>query len=758
MAKSKLDWALETAAKGLRVHPLQHTLADGSCSCGNPDCKSVGKHPASANGIKDATLDREQIKAWWKDDPDANIAVHAGPGYVWFDLDVKDGDGIQSLANYLGVDKWDIEDQTFTIRTASGGLHLYYKCEGEIGDRVGVIASVDIRGAGGYVVGAGSNIGDKFYEVICNKPINPLPIKLKQLAESARKKQDQKQQVESDLDSNIIRAREYLKHRKIAVDGKGGNAHTYVTCCHLKDIGLSAETAFELITEPDGWNDRCDGPWELPELQTLLDNAFKYGKDRPGSKASEGFAGMSMEELAGEFIDVKLIETREKLDTEEESVDNKLVLWKKNTYTVNQFRKLEVEYDFIAPDWFPAQGYTAFLATRGVGKTTVILDICMCLASDRNWHKVPLDKGWTVCYIIGEDMTGLKARVNAWCNKFNDGEDISADGKRLMLFDFPIDISNGHEIKAFAEYILKECAGRGKVLFVLDTFQRMVNAGMNEDDAMSTAIGNMEGLARSLTEGGQSGPVFVAFHPPGGNNAKIHGSMVLENASACIIKIENGVNGLKKMAVTRLKGAPETSWMEFRFETVSLGTKDKYGQERTAAVIKPENWTNDPKSIVALKEDERMASLIVKALKASTDLKKVPVRENVFKSLSDVVDLLYAANDNAGVDLTFKAMADAARSLITGFTGPELFNPVKKNEGRYIQQHLIKWAKDRIGNHAAGGSILRIIQKSQGRAFAWASASDLQKTIEEDSKEEYAGLDNVIPFPDQQVGHDDESQ
>ena len=58
-----IECALRYASWGLRVFPL-HTVHEGACSCGHADCHSAGKHPRTKNGVKDATLDYDQIQRW----------------------------------------------------------------------------------------------------------------------------------------------------------------------------------------------------------------------------------------------------------------------------------------------------------------------------------------------------------------------------------------------------------------------------------------------------------------------------------------------------------------------------------------------------------------------------------------------------------------------------------------------------------------------------------------------------------------------
>src|SRR5690242_4062686 len=65
--------ALACARRGWRVFPLHMPREKDACSCNKPDCHSVGKHPRTPKGVKDATTDAEQIRCWWSMWPDANI-------------------------------------------------------------------------------------------------------------------------------------------------------------------------------------------------------------------------------------------------------------------------------------------------------------------------------------------------------------------------------------------------------------------------------------------------------------------------------------------------------------------------------------------------------------------------------------------------------------------------------------------------------------------------------------------------------------
>ena len=124
------------------------------------------KVPATRRGLHSATTDPDRIRSWWDRIPRANVGVRTGAGVVGIDLDCKNGtSGFVELASYAhwsGVTETSWLD-TYTVTTTSGGLHLYYSTEVEVGNRVKVLPGVDVRGENGYLVSAYSKLGARFY-------------------------------------------------------------------------------------------------------------------------------------------------------------------------------------------------------------------------------------------------------------------------------------------------------------------------------------------------------------------------------------------------------------------------------------------------------------------------------------------------------------------------------------------------------------------------------------------------------------------
>jgi hypothetical protein len=146
-----LGAALEYAGRGWPVIPL-HAPEGDVCSCGDPGCQNVGKHPRTLHGVKDAIRDKATIRGWWKQWPKANIGIATGArsGIVVLDSDPRhDGDtSLRGLEQEHGL-----VPEGPRVRTGGNGTHFYLKHPGTmVRSRSGIAPGLDVRGDGGYVV------------------------------------------------------------------------------------------------------------------------------------------------------------------------------------------------------------------------------------------------------------------------------------------------------------------------------------------------------------------------------------------------------------------------------------------------------------------------------------------------------------------------------------------------------------------------------------------------------------------------------
>jgi len=145
-----LQTALRLAANGYRVFPLEPN----------------GKTPAIAKWPAKATCDAATVERWWRDpvlgwEADWGVGVATGRGLFVVDVDAKNG-GIESFALLE-----DMLPHTLRVRTPSGGLHLYFRGRAPVRNSASKIAAgIDVRGEGGYVVGPGTSIDGRRYEIV----------------------------------------------------------------------------------------------------------------------------------------------------------------------------------------------------------------------------------------------------------------------------------------------------------------------------------------------------------------------------------------------------------------------------------------------------------------------------------------------------------------------------------------------------------------------------------------------------------------
>ncbi|MFJ2757359.1 bifunctional DNA primase/polymerase [Nocardioides sp. NPDC087217] len=196
-----LAGALAAAARGWHVFPLlpntkrpaRPNHAANKCTGTDPRCKT-----GHAGWDARATTDETRIRRAWSDDaPTYGLGIACGPSsLIVVDLDTAKPDteipepwnrfgittGVEVLDHIAGARGGTITP-TFTVRTPSGGTHLYYRApEGaRFGNTAGTIGwLIDTRAHGGYVVAPPTIIatgtGASCYAVVEDRPPAPLPL------------------------------------------------------------------------------------------------------------------------------------------------------------------------------------------------------------------------------------------------------------------------------------------------------------------------------------------------------------------------------------------------------------------------------------------------------------------------------------------------------------------------------------------------------------------------------------------------------
>jgi len=172
-------------------------------------CVVGGKRPALRGNWQDlATTSTGQVRDWWARAP-YNIGIACGPSkLIVIDLDLPHGseddreadreadpedgkeDGDRADGALFPLSGADILSMlarqqgerypggTYVVDTPSGGCHLYFSAAGEtrVRNSAGAVGRhIDVRADGGYIVGAGSRIGERAYAARGRRETAPLP-------------------------------------------------------------------------------------------------------------------------------------------------------------------------------------------------------------------------------------------------------------------------------------------------------------------------------------------------------------------------------------------------------------------------------------------------------------------------------------------------------------------------------------------------------------------------------------------------------
>lgn len=202
---------------------------------------------------------------------------------VWvLDLDRKTehADGLRSLSDF--ANGRELPD-TLTVRTQSGGLHLYFQYVAGVGNRAGLLSGVDVRGEGGYVLGPGSPgysvvrkgspayAPDWLVELVLHRPAGTVE------AFPATAISDG----DPEFPRRVELAVKYLEKEPVCIEGQGGDAQLWKVAVHLtRRLQLPLAKAFELC-EP--YNARCVPPWSAQLLMRKLEEARDKGQSPTGT-------------------------------------------------------------------------------------------------------------------------------------------------------------------------------------------------------------------------------------------------------------------------------------------------------------------------------------------------------------------------------------------------------------------------------------------------------------------------------------------
>jgi len=505
------------------MHPNQLRLFPLS----RPDAEHKSGRPLWRNFPDEARPRDDEIRQHQTNGGNTGVSTD---GLIVLDIDTRRGgaEGLQVLEMAQ-----DNLPPTYTVATPGGGKHIYFKASRPFANSHDKVApGVDVKAHRGYVVGAGSARADGKYAIENDAPIADAPAWLEALCDAPRDPTEGREVVGTELDTkqNVERARAYLQQAEPAIQGAGGDNHTFKTIAEVLDFGISAPMAAELL---DPWNERCQPPWPADELERKIDNAAKYrskptGAADPTSEFDVYHAPPSgLEPRSTKNVTAKCIPKRKWL-LGRMAIRGKLTL-------------------LIAPP--------------GAGKSTLTIAAALSVASGRNLIAMEAHEqtgAWL--YNNEDDQEELDRRLAAQAQHF--GVDLDETGDRLFLNSGeqrPVMVARkrGHgadrklfktqDIAEIERYITEKSIG----LLIVDPFSETHEGDENDNVEMRAVAALFRGIAQKT-----NAAVILVHHTrklPAGNSDGHAGNMDSARGASSVSGVARVVQTLYGMSARDAK-------------------------------------------------------------------------------------------------------------------------------------------------------------------------------------------------------------
>jgi hypothetical protein len=251
--------------------------------------------PMVRDNLKVASNSPAQIRAWHERFPTCNWGLALSKSRVLV-VDVDSKPGKIGQATFDALDLMYGWPATETVRTPSGGSHLYY-------DGVHIFALGE-HGFGkdvdspNYVLIAGCRLKDgSCYRVVpsfdgISRASQPAPFWFYDILRGAQEKIADAGEPAVDLDQpeNIKWAEDFLRSDESgrSVAGDGGEYTMLMVAMALRDMAISQPRAVEIINDIYNVPDKCDPVWEFEELAKKIANGYAYAsRNKIGGRTAE---------------------------------------------------------------------------------------------------------------------------------------------------------------------------------------------------------------------------------------------------------------------------------------------------------------------------------------------------------------------------------------------------------------------------------------------------------------------------------------
>ena len=224
---------------------------------------------------------------------------------------------------------------------------------------------------------------------------------------------------------------------------------------------------------------------------------------------------------------------------------------------------------FLVEDLLDENSLAGFYGPSGSRKSFIIMDIACRIASGKKWQGREVKHG-AVIYVAAEGSNGMKKRMHAWINKYNDGHDLD----NLYRISQPIFVSQPQVVTdlILATKNVQEETNLPVRLIVIDTLARSFIGNENSAEDMGKFIAGCDEIkcktgatilivhhtGKDLGQGARGAYSFKAALDSEYFIAKIEGNDALTTKLECT-KNKEGSDGLKMEINLKIEAIGKTT-------------------------------------------------------------------------------------------------------------------------------------------------------------------------------------------------------
>lgn len=557
------------------------------------------KRPLVSSGFHAATQDSAQIRAWWRQWPDALVGVPTGQGTQLVVVDYDPDKATQATHSWI-AEHTDLLCSTRAHKTGRGGMHYLFKSADRYQTGVDLVLDgsprkgIDLRANGGYIIWWPLHGGD-----VVGESIAPVPADLIDERRFQEKRDFAPLPTATPATWRAERDRAEAALTHLAPDGYEFWIRVGMALHHASG---GSDEGFAVWHEWSARGDSYDGiedcRYHWNSFGGYSGRAIGLGTIYAAAKAA-GFSsarspqdGVPDESYAND--PEAQAELAQRRAAELPDVHPALVLRPLHEIVAEQR-----EPEWLIEDVIEANVLAVLAGPRSTFKSFVALDWAMRVALG----------GLPVVILSGEGA-GLDRRADAWMKTH--AMDRSIASMPVFALERALNLNQDTDMVLLRAAV--DRLDQAPSMIVIDTFSKF-SAGLDENDngEVSTYLARLSEHIRQAF----GSTVLLVAHSGHGDSARPRGaSALMANPDAEYIIARPSPTA---MAITvsreRFKDCPALAPLGYEAQVIDLGRLDKRGKVVTSLALvtsdvvmpapKREGGRNQERALVALREYHR---------------------------------------------------------------------------------------------------------------------------------------------------------